>query len=718
MPQIGTDRISQQQQSLLERARANRLDAFHRLTQDDDIIGNREQVHPDWQTLFEEKKDLLRSASASRQFETIRSFFAALKPFDEGIIYLDPTLLSLSFLLGAGASKPQPSNIPTVTELLPELLERGRRLDRDDVTKLADFCESRKIDNIEDLLTAAQVATFCSRNPSILQLVNYLLYGGDSQLYDAGPGYVAGGELIRRRLREPAADLSSVAFLQDTLQVLFELLSSTMLPAKPNPAHEAIASYAKDHRGSTIVTTNYDCCMDLALGEVKDFDYRLEFANLGRENTVQTEARTRLIKLHGSLNWFYCETCQEVQLLDIRQMVGNFLEDKAPYPVIGICRSCGGQSRGLLVPPLAMKFDLAPPLTPLSAQANEAFDTADAIIVVGFSFADADLYVGSYVSRIKMVLPSGELVEVTDDQPELMQKIRSSYGTFGIVCEATLRVRPIQPLEVHHETFSLDDFVKKLPELKAGGDSLMFNIFPFENLITVEFRRYNPGASGIPNRFSWPLRNYMWANAGPAVCAQAERDIADPDARYKVIDGLNKVWRFKLENLIKSDYTIATDQIIRYPAVANASRYTFSLWAFAEDMYPTVLAQHFQFCQNYYKSTGYRVNMLYVGYRVAQDQNSLLSYSYDGNVMTMDPVSTGNAGWTTFLRAYNQSCSDRGGVPLFNQTFGANRAQAQKALGARLQAFADARKTYDPNNRLLNSYFSELLAESQQASAG
>src|ERR1700683_1399638 len=326
--------------------------------------------------------------------------------------------------------------------------------------------------------------------------------------------------------------------------------------------------------------------------------------------------------------------------------------------------------------------------------------------------------VGSYVSRVKMVLPSGDLLEVTDAQPELMQQVRSSYGSFGLFCEATLRFRPIQPLAVHHETFSLDDFVKKLPDLKAGGDSLMFYIFPFENLITVEFRRYNPGASGIPNRFSWPLRNYMWANAGPAVCAQAESDIHDPDTRYKVIDGFNTVWRFKLENLIKSDYTIATDQIIRYPAVANASRYTFSLWAFPEDTYPTVLAQHFQFCQNYYKSNGDRVNMLYVGYRVAQDQNSLLSYSYDGNVMTMDPVSTGNPGWTTFLGAYNQFCSDRGGIPLFNQTFGANRAQAQKALGPRLQAFADARKIYDPNNRLLNGYFSELLGESQQTSAG
>ena len=238
--------------------------------------------------------------------------------------------------------------------------------------------------------------------------------------------------------------------------------------------------------------------------------------------------------------------------------------------------------------------------------------------------------VGSYVTRIKMALPSGDFLEVTDDQPELMQQVRSSYGTFGIVTEATFRVRPIVPMAVHHQTFNLDDFIQKLPSLKTGGESLMFYIFPFDNLITVEFRKYDPAASGDPNCFIWPLRNYLWASAGPLVCANAENDIADKTVRYQVIDAFNKLWRWKLENLIQSGNTVATDQIIRYPPTGGPSRYTFSFWAFPEQIYPAVLRACFQFCQQYYQQNGYRVNMLFVGYYVAQDQNSLLSYSYDG----------------------------------------------------------------------------------------
>lgn len=325
--------------------------------------------------------------------------------------------------------------------------------------------------------------------------------------------------------------------------------------------------------------------------------------------------------------------------------------------------------------------------------------------------------VNSYVRSMKMVLASGDLLEVTDDQTEQMQLARSSYGTFGIVYEATFRVKPVAPMAVHHETFTLEEFASRLPELKARGESMMFYIFPFDNLITVEFRHYNPGASGDPNRVAWPLRNYMWATAGPLFCSQVERDIGDKDIRYGVINSFCAMWRFKLENLVKSDYTIASDQIIRYPKVADSSRYTFSLSAFPEASYPAVLADYFTFCKQYYQQQGYRTNMLNVGYWIAQDQGSLLSYSYDGPVMTIDPVSTGNPGWPEFLTAYNQFCSAHGGIPLFNQTDEITPAQMQQALGDRLRKFAAARRTFDPGGRLLNAYFRQMLGEPAPAGA-
>jgi FAD/FMN-containing dehydrogenase len=318
--------------------------------------------------------------------------------------------------------------------------------------------------------------------------------------------------------------------------------------------------------------------------------------------------------------------------------------------------------------------------------------------------------VGSYITEVEMILPSGDILEVDESQPELLQQVRSSYGLFGIVTAATFRIRPILPMAVHHETFHIADFVQKLPQLWALNESMMYYIFPFDDLITVEFRKYNPGASGSPNRIIWPSRNYLWATAGPKFCYQVEKDIADKTIRYGVINNFCALWRFKLENIVTSDYTIATDQIIHYPPVSDDSRYTFSLWAFPEEQYATVLPAFVQFSKDYYQQKGYRTNMLNVGYRISKDQQSLLSYSYDGNVMTVDPVSTANPGWPEFLDAYNAFCAARGGLPLMNQTAQLTPPLAQKALGDRLKQFAAARKKYDPNNRLLNSYFQGMLA--------
>ncbi len=310
-----------------------------------------------------------------------------------------------------------------------------------------------------------------------------------------------------------------------------------------------------------------------------------------------------------------------------------------------------------------------------------------------------------------MVLPNGDLLEVTEaGQPDLLQLVRSSYGLFGITYEVTYKIKPLTPMSVHHKTYSLQDFIAALPDLKALGYSMMFYIFPFADKITVEFRKYNPGATGEPNRIAWPLRNHIWGQLGPKLGHDVEANFSIPAIRYGIIDAFNEGWQLQLENIVCGDYTIPPDQIIQYPPVSDDSRYTFSLFAFPEDEYPAALTDFFQFCKDYYAQKGYRSDLLYVGYRIAQDQKALLSYSYDGTVMTIDPVSTANPGWYEFLSAYNQFCSDRNGKPLLNQTPGLTAVILRKAYGDKLNILEATRKKYDPNNRLLNDYFRKLLS--------
>ena len=102
----------------------------------------------------------------------------------------------------------------------------------------------------------------------------------------------------------------------------------------------------------------------------------------------------------------------------------------------------------------------------------------------------------AYVVGMKIVTAAGEVVSITEDDPELLQVARSSYGLLGIVCEFTFRVRALQRLAVEHQTYSFDDLVVRLPALIARDESLMIYFFPFLDRATVEFRHYAGDAVG------------------------------------------------------------------------------------------------------------------------------------------------------------------------------------------------------------------------------
>lgn len=417
----GNQNISQRQAYLFRRNRFVRnhgrlAEDLLEIANDEDILNGREDILPEWFELFQRNREALEHVTFSEVMEELDNFFNSFQRNDATIRQINPNKEKIAFLLGAGASKPSPSAIPTVKELLPDLLGRARRLDREQVTRLADYCTENQITNIEDLLTAVQIAEFCSRNSNILNLVEY-------QLFREGTS----GTQRPSRMSRMRSDVSSVAFIQDTLQVLFALLSNLMLPADPNDGHSAIVSYLNDRPETPIITTNYDCCIDLALVNAGVWcEYGMDFAN-ANALPQHGQRKASLTKLHGSLNWFYCETCQAVWLIDIAKAVNDYRSGVGEYPIISVCSQCGGQRRGLLVPPHAMKFDVASPLQPLIADAANSFESASLIIAVGFSFADADQYIARMISKALQASNEAKLV-IIDPAPEVAERVRQKFG--------------------------------------------------------------------------------------------------------------------------------------------------------------------------------------------------------------------------------------------------------------------------------------------------
>jgi len=318
--------------------------------------------------------------------------------------------------------------------------------------------------------------------------------------------------------------------------------------------------------------------------------------------------------------------------------------------------------------------------------------------------------ISSYVTAVRLVTPQGEIREITEaENPKEMQLIRSSYGLFGIIFEVTIKVRPTTALAVRHYSLTLENFRKFFPIYKARGYAVMYYIFPYAKRVVVELRKDNPE---VPprSRLTWSYRNRFWRKYAPAVVLWIQKNIKSPKLQAQAQDVFNYVLRQLLVLWVRSDRTWPHAQIINYPRDPGETKYLFSMWSFRESSFFDVLEEYCDFCIAYEAQTGFRCNLPSVGYAICRDVEALFSYTWEGPGMSIDPASTGGPEWEEFLHAYNDFCSDRGGVPLFNQTPFLTRDMVRRAFGTRLQQFAARRKEIDPQDRLLDHHFRELLS--------
>jgi NAD-dependent SIR2 family protein deacetylase len=359
----------------------------------------------------------------------------------------------IAFLLGAGASAP--SSIPTVNSLLPELWKRAKKIGREDLDNLANFCEEREIKNIEDLLTAAYISNFAVKNGNVNSLLGYFLMREE--------------QLSRYRFKNSQVDASSISFLQDTLQTLFGLLASTMISAKPNPTHDEIATFVKTHPESSIITTNYDGCMDEAIirAGMKPKTYIEEGLWIKVDDNIEDleKIQVDLIKMHGSINWSYCDSCQEVKEFDLLFLKETYDKDKLSYPVMGLCKNCGGLSRPLLVPPLSFKILMFPKLIDIWNSAREKIEKAEYLIVVGYSFAEADTYITKIMAR-SMAMKDNQKMIVVNTDPNLVAPLRNRFEAQinGFDSERIIRI-------CESSDTAMEKLLRKMTASKANSES-------------------------------------------------------------------------------------------------------------------------------------------------------------------------------------------------------------------------------------------------------
>jgi len=324
------------------------------------------------------------------------------------------------------------------------------------------------------------------------------------------------------------------------------------------------------------------------------------------------------------------------------------------------------------------------------------------------SFPDEPGQVCSDVVAMRLVLPNGEVKDFDESDPNFTA-LRCSYGLFGIATEVTFKAFPHQFISLVHEKLRPAEFPEHSARWLRDGKAVFLYLFPYRNQMVAELRsRPCRDEEHEHGRVRLKARNFFWEKGLHALQEAAG------NSRH-LQDLFDKILAEALVSVFKLCRISPVEQIVDFDVDDPKHKFTFSMWAFPEQTFAPILLEYFALCDRH-KLT-FRSGLPHVGYHISGDQSSMLSYSFDGPVWTLDPICPGHeniaqkAGWEAFLRDYNALCGSHGGVPLFNQTPLLDRALVRNAFRRRLEEYEQVRRGFDPTNRMLNGYFAELLGD-------
>ncbi len=92
-----------------------------------------------------------------------------------------------------------------------------------------------------------------------------------------------------------------------------------------------------------------------------------------------------------------------------------------------------------MIPPNAMKFDVASPLQSLVGRAAGEFAAATLIIVVGSSFSDADAYISRMISRAMLDIQKTRMI-ITDPDYRIAGRLRRKFSVLSPDFKANERI--------------------------------------------------------------------------------------------------------------------------------------------------------------------------------------------------------------------------------------------------------------------------------------
>jgi NAD-dependent SIR2 family protein deacetylase len=262
--------------------------------------------------------------------------------------------------------------------------------------------------------------------------------------------------------QESLGGIYSTSRIQEIKESLIKLIHYAIghkPRARAGVYHQFWETVRQSNRNISILTLNYDTLLDEAFNflypehayidyciHLMNFDYTDEigWANWWRDvrKPVPVKPGTdprpvKIIKLHGSLNWKFCNCCNQVLLTpwntDIDLKTGGFLRYENSDSNLDrsrvyeyLCPLDKTRFQTLIVPPTHLKNTRHPVIVQLMEEAAREIRKCRKVVFIGYSFSDADVHIKALFK--KNLRPGTPLIVVnSQDDPALKQ----AYASLG-----------------------------------------------------------------------------------------------------------------------------------------------------------------------------------------------------------------------------------------------------------------------------------------------
>lgn len=314
------------------------------------------------------------------------------------------------FVLGAGASRPD--GVPLQRDILPAIISgEHKEIENSDIGSIV-------VDFIKDNFEFNLSERYYPNLEAVFGFLDYFIQQNES----------LNAKYSLVKLRE----------IKEYLIKVIHYIVNLQTDKSSHYYHEFWKSAVKHVPNSSVITLNYDTLLEQAFEIMYKenclIDYCIPLMNyeiipgvtqfnywVNPRVPVKVEEHInpisfKIMKLHGSLNWKYCNCCNQTLLtpwdrkieLNKGKFLGYTYPDKQEYEFS--CPIDKTEFQTLIMPPSYLKTLHHPIISLLLSEAAREIRATKKIVFIGYSLSDADLHIKALFK--KQINPEIEVVVV------------------------------------------------------------------------------------------------------------------------------------------------------------------------------------------------------------------------------------------------------------------------------------------------------------------